>query len=258
MVRSLIERLSRGYVVRRTLPARVGGGPVWLSPESALRYWLWNLDHPKHSKLLVDIASRYARRGQVMWDIGANCGVFTTACSAMMGSTGFVLAVEPDTVMAACLHRNAALATAMSRAPITVLECAVSRSVGTAVFNVANRGRATSFLASAGGRSDTGGVRVSRRVVTVSLDWLTQEFPLPNLVKIDIEGAELACIEGAASVLSRARPIILIEVSEHTRGPIVDILQRLDYRFHDADRAEAREEYSHCANLLAVPADYGT
>jgi FkbM family methyltransferase len=243
--------------VRRTLPARVGGGPVWLSPESALRYWLWNLDHPKHSKLLMDVASRHARHGEVVWDIGANCGVFTAACSAMIGSTGFVLAVEPDTTMAACLHRNAALAMTMNRAPITVLECAVSRSVGTAVFNVAKRGRATSFLASAGGRSDTGGVRGSRRVVTVSLDWLMHEFPLPNLVKIDIEGAELACIEGAASVLSRARPILLVEVAEHTRRPIIDILQRLDYRFLDADRAEAGEACLQCANLLAVPADYG-
>jgi hypothetical protein len=65
------------------------------------------------------------------------------------------------------------------------------------------------------------------------------EFPLPNLVKIDIEGAELACKEGAASALWQACRIIVVEMAEHIRCPIIEILQHLRYRFLDTDRAEA-------------------
>ena len=255
-MRTLMERLSRGRLVRRTLPPRVGGGPIWLSPESALRYWTWNLDDPRRSKLLIDVADRFARSIAVVWDIGANCGVFAAACSGVLDPRGSVLAIEPDTAMSACLHRNATVSLAKNRAPITVLECAVSHRVGTAAFNVAQRGRATNFLASSGGRGDTGGVRGTRLVVTVSLDWLAQEFPSPQLMKIDVEGAEVACLEGAKSLLSRAQPIILIEVSERTRRPILDILAPLGYRFADAERMDQLGAHLQCANLLAIPAGH--
>jgi FkbM family methyltransferase len=239
--------------VRRRLPTRLGGGPIWLSPESALRYWTWSLDHPRHSKTLVDVAVRFTRPGTVVWDIGANCGVFAVACSGLAGPSGFALAVEPDTTTSECLHRNAALAPSANRSPLAILECAVSDHVGTSILNIANRGRATNFLGIAGGRSDTGGVRSSRRVITVTLDWLMAEFPLPNIMKIDVEGAELLALHGGKAMLWRARPVVLVEVAEHTRQPVVDILEPMGYRFLDADRLSEGGGYGQAANLLAVP-----
>ena len=37
-----------------------------------------------------------------------------------------------------------------------------------------------------------GGVRSTRLVPTVTLDWLAARFPAPDVLKIDVEGAELA------------------------------------------------------------------
>jgi len=253
MIRALMERLSRGRIVKRRLPGRVGGGPIWLSPESALRYWTWNLDHPKHSKLLLDTALQFARPGGVAWDIGANCGVFSAACAGLLGASGWVLAIEPDCDTASTLRRNAGLAGLGERATIEVLDCAVSDTIGTALLNVAVRGRATNFLSSAGGRSDTGGVRGSRRVITVTLDWLATEFRMPTLMKIDVEGAEEAVLAGGQQVLKEARLVILCEVGEKTREAVCGQLLNSGYRLCDPQDPTNEDGWRACSNVLALP-----
>ena len=248
-----MERCSRGRIVRRRLPARVGGGEGWLSPESAHRYWTWNVDHPKHSRLLMDVAVRFVRPGDVIWDIGANCGVFATACADLSGSNGSVLAIEPDTTTAKVLHMNAAASPGTGRAAIDVLECAVSDCLGTGALSIANRGRSTNYLASVGGRSDTGGSRGTRRVVTVTLDWLAAQFRMPSLMKIDVEGAEAMVIRGGMRVLRDAQPVILCEVGDDTRAEVCEALSRLGYTLSDAEKPEQSDGWRFAQNILAIP-----
>src|SRR5437868_5966109 len=61
------------------------------------------------------------------------------------------------------------------------------------------------------------------------------QFDLRNVgfVKIDVEGHELAVLEGAARTLARERPNLLIEANEHHRPDAVGSIRRfmaeLDY-----------------------------
>ena len=253
MIRTLMELCSRGRIVCRRMPARVGGGKVWLSPESALRYWAWNLDTPKHSKVLVDVAARFARPGSVVWDIGANCGVFAAACARLVGPRGCILAVEPDSTTAVALHLNAGVCRASGGAQFDVLECAVSDRLGIAHLSIARRGRATNFLSSAGGRSEAGGVRGVRSVLTVSLDWLFGEFATPNLVKIDVEGAEAMVIRGGMRVLRDAQPVILCAVGDDTRTEVCGALSSLGYTLSDAEEPARDDGWRFAHNVLAIP-----
>lgn len=56
------------------------------------------------------VAEEEIAPGHVVWDIGANVGVFTLASAAMAGRNVFVLDVEPDPMLAGLLGRSTARA----------------------------------------------------------------------------------------------------------------------------------------------------
>jgi FkbM family methyltransferase len=250
--RRMLELFSRGKTVWRSLPTRVGGGRVLLSPESALQYWRFDLDHPSCSRQLFDFAVRYVRPGDVIWDIGANCGVFAFAAAALSGPSGFVLAVEPDRFLGGLMLQTKAVASPKI-AKVDVLPCAISDEHGIATLNVAQRGRSTNFLGAVPGRGDSGGVRHSERVLTVSLDWIAERLPLPAVLKIDVEGAEALAIRGARQMLSRAKPTVLCEVGPDTRQGVESVLRSFGYRILDADAPDDSDPISSTCNLVAIP-----
>ena len=78
-------------------------------------------------------------------------------------------------------------------------------------FHVARRDRSISHL-DGFGTTQTGGVPTTELVPTVTLDWLAMHFPLPNVVKIDVEAAGMKVLAGSPDVL-RALPMIICEVA---------------------------------------------
>lgn len=247
--RAFAELASRGRVLRRRLPARAGGFPIFVTPDSALQYWL---PLGRSSALLFDVAGRFVSKGDVVWDVGANCGVFAFASAHAAGPAGQVLALEPDTFLVSLLRRSAAALPA-SCAPTDVLPCAISDGVGVARFNIARRGRSTNYLASGSGRTDAGGVRESVSVMTVSLDWLLDRFAPPAFVKIDVEGAEAAVLRGAQRLLREARPVVLCETDADSRACIGQMFREFGYSFYDAEALDRGPTVDPAFNALALP-----
>jgi hypothetical protein len=72
---------------------------------------------------------------------------------------------------------------------------------------------------------------------TASLDGMVAAHGVPDLVKIDIEGAEGAALRSAARLLSERKPHLVIEV--HGLGveaECLELLRQNDYRPHIIDR----------------------
>lgn len=68
------------------------------------------------------------------------------------------------------------------------------------------------------------------RVRTISLDQLCTDQGLePDLIKLDVEGAECLALDGMTRILKQDRPHILIEVTPDTAGPAADALIRHGY-----------------------------
>ncbi len=253
MIRALLERLSRDRVLRRRLPSSLGGAEILVSPSAALKLWRWDLS--RVDPWLFQAVLARVEPGSTVWDLGANVGLFTFGAAFRAGVGGRIVAVEADPWLAELVWRSAGSLPA-GYAPVTVLGAAVAAEVGIADLAIAQRGRAASHLTLAPGSSQTGGTRSLRPVVTVTLDWLLDRLPPPQLVKIDVEGAEVACLEGAKRLLEEVRPELLLEVTEANAPRATALLEGQGYRLFDAtDPAAPRPAPAAVWNTLALPGE---
>jgi hypothetical protein len=81
-------------------------------------------------------------------------------------------------------------------------------------------------------------------------DYYAQEKRLPDLIKMDVEGAEGSVLKGARQTIARGRPLLLVEI--HAWGSpesqqVLDLLTELGY---DASILESRGQEALC---LAKP-----
>lgn len=223
-----------------------------VAPEASLRFWLptraFRSDEPLLSK-----AIEFVRPGSVVWDVGANLGLFSFASAGLAGPEGRVLAFEPDLFLVRLLRRSARLNP--EAAPVDVIPCGVTSSLSLLQFNIAERSRASNYVEGYG-HSQTGGVREVQTIMGISLDWMAEQTPMPDVLKIDVEGAELEVVRGAAKVLKTKRPVIILEVTPHSWEQISATLWGLGYTIYDGDlpAAERQPLTRPTFNVLAVPA----
>lgn len=228
MIRRLAERLARGRVLRRTIEVAGRRVPIHVSPDAQLKYLkpgarAFDAD-------LLDLAERRLTPDSVVWDVGANVGTFAVAAAAV-AQNGRVFAIEADIWLAGLLRRTAAEPVYAGR--IEVVPCAVAAGAGVARFVIAARGRASNALELSGGRSQMGGAREVVLVPTLSLDLLLDALPPPGFVKIDVEGAELAVLQGAERLLREVRPSIYIEVDAASAAAVLALFARHNYAAFD-------------------------
>jgi FkbM family methyltransferase len=238
-VRSLLEKLSRDRVVRRRLPEEHGGHCLYVSPDAAMK--LWRRDLRAVDPFLLRMATELVRPGMVVWDVGANVGLFTFAAAFAAGPAGRVLAVEADSWLAKLIEHSAQEAPA-AYARVETMVAAVSDVCGVAELCIAQRGRAGNHLQTASGSTQTGGTREIRQVAAVTLDELLNQYAEPQIVKIDVEGAELLCLRGAERLLRAVRPTLLCEVTGENADAVGALLHGHGYTLLDASALPSQRQ----------------
>src|SRR6516165_2298515 len=232
VVRRILERSMRWLVFRRRLPATFKNAILYVSPAAGLRYVfrpMANVDPP-----LLMAARTLVRRNDVIWDIGANVGLFSLAAAVCAGDQGQVIAFEPDAWIAQLLRRTSR-AQPIHNARITVVPVAVASEISLRSFSIAIRSRASNAL-SEYGLTEMGGVKEQYLVPAFNLDWLLSNLPTPDIIKIDVEGAELEVISNQVRMLTEVRPVILCEVASNNADEITKLLTSAAYRLFDGDK----------------------
>ena len=169
------------------------------------------------------------REGDTAVDVGANKGAYTFWMRRAVGRAGRVVAVEPQPELAAYL-RGACRALRWDN--VDVLEAAASDRAGEATLRVPGSGPSPgATLESAA--APTAGWR-ELRCPTVRLDDALARQGRVSVMKVDVEGHELAVFRGAARVLERDRPALLFECeARHLAGSapsdVFAFLERLGY-----------------------------
>jgi FkbM family methyltransferase len=190
-------RLRRGLraVFRRTLLLRNGGGlrstlphgeQVRVAPE--YRFLTWN-------PVEYEAFRACMRPGDSALDVGANVGAYAILFGLWAGERGRVVAFEPSPDAFSGLRRHIALNGLDGR--VECVRAAVADSVGEATF-VSDGSQGTNHLGTAAG---AGGQVI--RVPTTTIDDVCRERQLrPRVIKIDVEGAEIAVLRGARRTIA--------------------------------------------------------
>lgn len=214
----------------------VNEGMRWVVGSSTHGCWLGHYELEKQAAV-----RRLVKPGMKIFDAGANAGFYTLAFSRLSGMTGHVWAFEPLPDNLRNLRRHIALNTLQN---VTVVEAALSDRSGTARF--------LSAPSNAMGRlSDEGEITVR----TVSIDETCQRVGVPDLLKLDVEGAESAVLEGARETLARHRPVLLLAThGREQERRCVEILEAAGYEFSYLDGAPAASASLNRDELIAAPA----
>jgi FkbM family methyltransferase len=153
--------------------------------------------------------------GEVCVDVGANAGIVSLAASRWVGPTGRVYAFEPSvrefTRLCDSIERSQA-------ANVTPIHAALASYHGSATLRVATA--SSSGLNTLGEAFPYDGVEVQQmeRVDVTTLDDFVARTAIPKVavVKLDVEGSEGEALTGAAGVLARDRPSLIVEVFART------------------------------------------
>src|SRR5690606_23589482 len=162
--------------------------------------------------------------GMTMFDVGANEGILSIIGGRCVGPSGRVIAFEASPRIMERLYRNLSDNHSVN---VQVVNTYASNENGVApVFYNSDSAVADSLIG-------TAGKTASDHVKTTRLDgFIAQTGIAPDLIKIDVEGAEPMVLQGLEGFLAQGhRPLLLLE----SWGDQVscDLLHGLGYKAYD-------------------------
>ncbi len=213
ILRLPLRAIPKAVVV--SIPSGPARGIRWSTGAGVEDFWLGTYELEK-----AKLFARHAKPEWTVYDVGANVGFYTLIASRAVGPTGRVVAFEPSPRNLGFLHHHLRL---NHNTNVKVLDIAVSNSEGMTRFLVGNDPRTSKMMVA----GDT-------TVRTTTLDRLMEEeLPLPDLIEMDIEGAEYSALCGANQLLRKSSPVIFL--STHGRDvhrACCELLRTLGYRLH--------------------------
>lgn len=177
-----------------------------------------------HEFVDMMVPLHYLKEDDLFLDVGANVGTYTVLASGVCKAK--TIAFEPDPSTLCRLKRNLEINRLEER--VTVYECALGAKRGNVAFTV---GLDTKNRISNTGDKET------RTVQMEALDEIVSA-SRPALMKIDVEGAELAVLLGAEGVL--VDPSLKIIETENNSTEVARILSihGFEIAYYDPFRRE--------------------
>lgn len=245
--RMLFRAFAHRYFRRRGGTAD-GSFEAYVSPGSSLGY----LDprRPIVDAVHASVIKRWVFPGAVVWDVGANLGLFAL-CAALKASR--VYAFEPNAEVATWLKRSVRLPPNYAL-KIEIVVAALSDIDGEAPFQISKFSTALSKLEGVGHWNDSAVVAEEIKTVqTLTIDTLAQSLRPPDVLKIDVEGAEVKVLHGGRNTIAKQRPVILVEGPNTLWADMKAFFADHSYIMFNAAAAEENPIDEPTWDTLAVP-----
>jgi len=201
------------YLPGIPLPLRLPFGAWWLAENDFAGAALLEGRFEDPERAFV---ARFIKPGMTVLDIGAHKGLYTLISAFKVGSAGRVFAFEPSPRERKMLEQHIRLNRCRN---VSVFDFALGESEGCAdLFVVQGTETGCNSLRYPDVLDPVQSVRVSvRRLDTVLRE---QQISTVDFIKLDVEGAELSVLKGAAELLKGAhRPVVLCEVQDVRTAP---------------------------------------
>ncbi len=182
-----------------------------------------------HQREDIEMLYRFISSDSVVVDIGAHIGTFTVPFAKVARK---VYSIEPMPSTFSLLKRNLEANVIVN---VIALNCAVSDKQETLIADETPNRAGTMFFPKGKGVS----------VPAKTLDEIVPQNEKVALIKIDVEGMELAVLRGGAGIIRAHRPVIFFEVntkalSAHSvsRFQIESFLRRHGYVFFRSTKSD--------------------
>ena len=184
-------------------------------------------------KVSIELWSWLCRRSNVIFDIGANTGIYALIAKAVNNSA-LVVAVEPVERVFRKLEANIAL----NHWDVKTFNAAASDSTGTAIlYDMPEHDHVLSVSLESGWNSKSTKLRPVE-IPTYTVTELLNQVGASSvdLLKIDVETHEPAVLKGFEELLRRDRPTLLIELlNDDVALQVAHLVQGLDYVYYNID-----------------------
>lgn len=148
---------------------------------------------------------RSLMRGMTYLDVGGNLGFLATLAGQIVGTTGHVVAIEPEPYNFALLQENLQR---NSVAPADAVMAAAGSAPGTATLFKARTNFGDHRLYADSASKDRAHVAVP--VVRLDELFASRGWPPPDFVKIDVQGFELFVVQGLEGLVKTDRPRMIL------------------------------------------------
>ena len=174
----------------------------------------------KYDRYILEEVMPLVQPGWTVWDCGTYLGFYTMIFARKVGLTGKVVAIELDNRNLRRTRENVGL---NRLANVQFVNAAIGAPAGDVEF-VMHDGTNSHLMGNYAGGPDMKAVWSAKdetlprgRVECISLDQaiLDKHLPVPNLIKMDVEGAEKEALEHASYLFERIRPLLLMELHNH-------------------------------------------
>lgn len=201
-LRAAAARLVHRAFINPTLPLTIHGNKMFLAP--AGRFAPPDLVGDRYELDTTRLFELLLKPGDVMLDIGAHVGYYTLLAAKLVGASGKVYAFEPEPENYATLLRNIELNKLDN---VVAVRKAISNRNTPCQFFLSQLDNGNHSLVHLG-LPEKGTISVE----TTTLDQFLEEvgWPRIDIIKMDIEGSELAALEGMEKFFARAQQIRLV------------------------------------------------
>jgi FkbM family methyltransferase len=225
-----LETLRRWVWAPRPVPLKYGGCRIWVLATSDLER-RYRVKNPDKEPWTIEWLESSVHSGEVLYDIGANVGVFSLIGARARGAR--VVAFEPGSANYARLCENIHLNDCAGL--ITPLPWLLSDREGmyTFTYRSTEPGQSRHQMTVAGTGTPVSPEDVWQSMVGIALDAAVERFglPAPHHLKLDVDGAEALVLTGAAATLRGAQlRSVLVEASATTGDQVTALLGQAGLR----------------------------